>query len=63
MAVAIRSCRVCRTSRSKGELQRWVRHNGQLVADPTATLPGRGFYTCRPACATKLPAVIGSNRR
>lgn len=61
--VAQRSCRVCRVTRSKGELQRWVRQNGRLVADPDATLPGRGFYSCSPACATKLPAVIGSNRR
>ncbi|TAK88888.1 DUF448 domain-containing protein [Patescibacteria group bacterium] len=65
MAEPQRSCRVCRTKRPQAQLQRWVRQGGTVLADTQTTghQPGRGFYTCSSACANKLPAIIGQNRR
>ena len=42
----LRRCVVCRTSRPKPELVRWV-HTGEGIAlDATGTSPGRGAYIC-----------------
>jgi predicted RNA-binding protein YlxR (DUF448 family) len=37
--------------RPKPELLRLVAVAGRVVADPEATLPGRGAYVCGPECA------------
>jgi hypothetical protein len=58
-----RMCRVCRKRLPKAQLTRWVRGAGAAVRDPTQTLPGRGYYTCSDACATKLPTTINHTKR
>jgi hypothetical protein len=47
-----RTCAVCRTVRSKREMQRIVRTgNGEAVLDASGRMPGRGTYVCAdPAC-------------
>ena len=47
-----RSCVACRTARPKRDLLRIVRTpDGQVVADPSGRLAGRGAYVCNePAC-------------
>ena len=47
-----RSCVACRTARPKRDLLRIVRTpDGQVEADPSGRLPGRGAYVCNePAC-------------
>jgi uncharacterized protein len=47
-----RTCAVCRTVRTKREMQRFVRTaDGEAVLDPSGRLPGRGTYVCDdPAC-------------
>ena len=43
----MRTCVACRTSRPKRELQRIVRTPaGDVVADPSGRLAGRGAYVC-----------------
>ena len=60
-----RMCRVCRKRLPKAQLTRWVRSGGTAAAvrDTTQTLPGRGYYTCSDACATKLPTTINHTKR
>lgn len=42
-----RTCAVCRTVRTKREMQRIVRSaDGLAVMDPSGRLPGRGTYVC-----------------
>ncbi|WP_081690979.1 YlxR family protein [Conexibacter woesei] len=43
----------CGTIRPKAELLRLVAVAGRVVADPAATLPGRGAYVCGPGCAQR----------
>ena len=47
-----RTCAVCRTVRTKREMQRVVRSaDGRAVMDPSGRLPGRGTYVCAdPTC-------------
>jgi uncharacterized protein len=47
-----RTCAVCRTVRTKREMQRIVRSaDGDAVVDPSGRMPGRGTYVCAdPAC-------------
>ena len=46
----MRSCVACRTTRSKLELVRVVRHpDGTIAIDSTGRQPGRGAYLCRDA--------------
>jgi len=55
MAEPERMCRMCRGKHPKAELTRWVHGaDGSLMRDDTKRLPGRGLYTCSPACADKL---------
>ncbi len=43
----MRTCVACRTSRPKRDLQRIVRTPaGEVIADPSGRLPGRGAYVC-----------------
>jgi predicted RNA-binding protein YlxR (DUF448 family) len=49
-----RSCRICRSRHPKSQLQRWVRGVSGFEQDLQQTAPGRGFYTCSPACAQRL---------
>jgi uncharacterized protein len=43
-----RSCIACRQAATKGELLRIVRTlTGEIKADPTGKVPGRGAYLCR----------------
>lgn len=58
----IRSCRVCRTRKPKAELTRWVRQGSQLTRDDRQLLPGRGWYSCSPACAERLQRVALAKR-
>ena len=48
----LRTCAVCRTVRTKREMERVVRTaEGQAVPDPSGRMPGRGTYVCTdPAC-------------
>ena len=47
-----RTCAVCRTVRTKREMQRVVRStDGLAVMDPSGRMPGRGTYVCAdPTC-------------
>ena len=49
-----RTCAVCRTVRTKREMERIVRTvDGLAVMDPSGRLPGRGTYVCTdPTCQT-----------
>jgi predicted RNA-binding protein YlxR (DUF448 family) len=49
-----RRCRICRTTRLKSDLQRWVWQDGELVSDLKQNLPGRGLYSCPGECSDKL---------
>jgi predicted RNA-binding protein YlxR (DUF448 family) len=44
--IPMRRCVVCRTSRPKAELVRWVRTPGGIAVDATGRAPGRGAYIC-----------------
>ena len=45
--VPMRTCAVCRTVRPKRSMTRLVRDaQGDVVADPTGRLAGRGTYVC-----------------
>lgn len=48
----LRTCAVCRTVRTKREMERVVRTaDGRAVPDPSGRVPGRGTYVCTdPAC-------------
>ncbi|MBW4062206.1 DUF448 domain-containing protein [Candidatus Saccharibacteria bacterium] len=61
--VPLRRCRACRTQLPKSQLARWVIREGQLLADPTQVLTGRGVYTDTDACAAKLPKMIKGLKR
>lgn len=55
MAEPERMCRICRGKHPQAELTRWVRSaDGTLLRDDTKRSPGRGYYSCSPACADKL---------
>jgi uncharacterized protein len=41
----------CGRVASKAALRRLALSGGQVVADPRATMPGRGAYVCGPECA------------
>jgi predicted RNA-binding protein YlxR (DUF448 family) len=41
----------CGRRAPKPTLTRVALSEGRVVADPSATLPGRGAYVCGPACA------------
>lgn len=66
--VPLRRCRVCRSSRPKGELLRWVKGAGDqgpgLIADPSFKAPGRGYYACasNPHCIEILPRTLGKTK-
>lgn len=51
-----RQCLGCREMKPKKELVRIVRApTGEVSADPTLKLPGRGAYCCgNPACLAKI---------
>ena len=45
--IPMRTCAVCRTVRPKRSMIRLVRNaEGEVVADPTGRLAGRGTYVC-----------------
>ncbi len=50
--IPMRTCAVCRTVRPKRSMTRLVRNaEGEVVADPTGQLAGRGTNVCpEPAC-------------
>ncbi|HIC95660.1 TPA: DUF448 domain-containing protein [Candidatus Bipolaricaulota bacterium] len=54
----IRTCIGCRREREKSELIRLVRHEGRVVIDYRAKLPGRAAYVC-----PKLSCIKGAMRR
>lgn len=57
-----RMCRVCRRRAPKTTLERWTRSPGGFTPDPEQRNPGRGYYTCSPACAAKLSKVTQRSR-
>jgi hypothetical protein len=59
----MRMCRVCRKRLPKAQLTRWVQDEAGNVCDTTQNLPGRGFYTCSDACASKLTTTIKPTKR
>lgn len=63
MVPPVRMCRVCRARKPKADLTRWVRTAEGLEVDRLQRLAGRGFYTCKPECAEKLPLVIRKSGR
>jgi uncharacterized protein len=46
-----RRCIACGRRAPKAALHRLALSGDRVVADPTATLPGRGAYVCDAACA------------
>ena len=51
----VRSCKACRTSKPKADLQRWVLDSqGQPVLDSKLKLDGRGAYVCSEGCYNKI---------
>ncbi|MFP5341891.1 MAG: RNase P modulator RnpM [Candidatus Limnocylindria bacterium] len=62
--VPTRTCVACRTPRSKRELVRIVRTPaGDLVADETGRVPGRGAYVCRSAACLTIANTKGALTR
>lgn len=59
----IRTCRVCRTKNAKQALERWVIRDGELVLDNDIEYGGRGFYSCRSGCSTKIQQVVKSLKK
>lgn len=61
----VRSCIVCRSKRSKGDLLRLVKAMGGGVAvDEDGTAPGRGAYVCREeSCRTRLAPRVATALR
>jgi uncharacterized protein len=47
----VRRCVACGRRAPKAELHRLALAGDRVVADPTATVPGRGAYVCDAACA------------
>ena len=45
--VPMRRCVVCRASRPKAELVRWIRTAQGVALDDVGKSPGRGAYICR----------------
>ena len=62
--VPMRTCAVCRTVRPKRSMTRLVRDaQGDVVADPTGRLAGRGTYVCDdPACREPRRLVAAVQR-
>ena len=60
----MRTCAVCRTVRPKRSMTRLVRDaQGDVVADPTGRLAGRGTYVCDdPACREPRRLVAAVQR-
>ena len=51
MSGPTRSCLACRQRDSKASLHRFTIASGTIVADPSASKPGRGAYLChRQSC-------------
>jgi len=62
--VPTRSCVACRTVRPKLELQRIVRTpTGEVVADATGRLAGRGAYVCQGTECLDLAITKGALKR
>jgi hypothetical protein len=64
----IRSCKACRISKPKNELQRWVlNESGDLILDKKSKLSGRGAYVCSKDCYNKihkqLPRMLSKETR
>jgi predicted RNA-binding protein YlxR (DUF448 family) len=45
--IPLRRCVICRASRPKDELVRWIRTAQGVVLDGSGKSPGRGAYICR----------------
>ena len=62
--VPMRTCAVCRTVRPKRSMTRLVRDaQGDVIADPTGRLAGRGTYVCDdPACREPRRLVAAVQR-
>lgn len=55
-----RSCAGCRLRGPRASLRRFVVADGEIVADTTQTMPGRGAYLCD-ACALR-PSLANLRR-
>ena len=47
MSVCLRMCVVCRKMKSKEELLRITKYDGDFQIDISGKLPGRGAYICK----------------
>ena len=47
MSTCLRMCVVCRDMKSKEELLRISKYEGEYHVDTTGKLPGRGAYICK----------------
>ncbi len=55
MTTPTRTCVVCRTTKPKESLTRWVLDgSGELILDADQIMPGRAIYTCSDICTKQL---------
>ncbi len=47
MSTPLRMCVVCRRMKTKAELLRIAKKDGEFSVDTSGSLPGRGAYICR----------------